>query len=201
MLFGASDLLKSDSQKHLFLSKELIAGFAITRKATFYCQRIRDMKYFVNDFVSCPSWSDLFINLCCLKFHLLRFCWQMVLKLVSKMLTHKCFFQPIPFGWLCSNTVSGEHKHQLERNRNFRGTLEELFDPKDTTSKLKCHCKFMNVSLCHEQQQQQERTAFVQWLFHVCKPSPQLEIKDCLQSTSIYLVPTMSKLKESEKEK
>lgn len=80
------------SQKHLFLSKELIAGFAITRKATFYCQRIRDMKYFVNDFVSCPSWSDLFINLCCLKFHLLRFCWQMVLKLVSKMLTHKCFF-------------------------------------------------------------------------------------------------------------
>lgn len=39
---------------------------------------------------------------------------------------------------------------------------------------------------------------------HLCSGGsmcPQLEIKDCLQSTRIYLVPAMSKLKEWEKDK
>lgn len=121
------------------------------------------------------------------KFHLLMFCWQMFLKFVSKMLTDKSFNQPVPFGWLCSSTLSGEHKHQLQINRNVRGTLEEVSDPKDTASKPNCHCKFINISLGHEELQE-ERAAFGQWWFHVCKPSPQREIKDCLQSTSIYLL-------------
>ena len=129
-------------------------------------------------------------TLCCLKFHLLRVCQQMVLKLVSKMLTHKHFYQPIPFGWLCSNKSLVNTSISYRETEISMALWRNVFDPKDTSNKLKCHCKFMSISLCHEQQQE-EGAAFVQWLFHVCKPCPQLKIKDCLQSTSIYLVIAM----------
>lgn len=98
------------------------------------------------------------------------------MKLVSKRLTRKSFYKPTHLvGW--DPAVSAEHKHQLQRSKSFHGTLEELFDPKMS---LQTHDYFL-VS-----RRPGEKDCICVMLF------PPVYTPDCLQLTSIYLMPIMS---------
>lgn len=113
----------------------------------------------------------------------LRCCYQMAMKLVSKRLTRKSFYKPTHLVG-CDPAVSAEHKHQLQRSKSFHGTLEELFDPKMSLWTQ----EYFLVS-----RRLREKDRICAMLFPpVYKPGPQHQTKDCLQLTSIYLMPIMS---------